>query len=125
MYFHRGIIVTNANALMGRSLEIAIKLRYLEVCWKAGIPTFISLDVQVKVSDNTYTSQEKSKNKHLSHILLNIVLNRKWSDKYIVAGPKYDGDLCDSSQNNCFEGLVCKDDGNQNGVGRCIPGKTH
>jgi len=36
-------------------------------------------------------------------------------------GPKYDGDLCDSKKNNCLKGLVCKDDGNQNGVGRCIP----
>ena len=37
-------------------------------------------------------------------------------------GPKHDGDLCDSEKNNCFEGFVCKDDGNMNGVGRCIPG---
>ena len=40
----------------------------------------------------------------------------------MLDGPKYDGDLCDSKKNNCLKGLVCKDDGNQNGVGRCIPG---
>jgi len=48
-----------------------------------------------------------------------------WLSKFYFigcsGGPKHDGDLCDSEKNNCLEGFVCKDDGNMNGVGRCIP----